>query len=81
MKLMIIFTFLYIVAFILVLIYVSFLINDVGPIFCSFSQIPYQLINGYNTTTVKFLGLIPLQTTLGQLSTDMPKLATVSSNI
>lgn len=60
MKLMIIFTFLYIVAFVLVIIYVSFLLKDVGPIFCSFSQIPYNILNGYNGTTVKFLGLVPL---------------------
>jgi hypothetical protein len=64
MKLMIIFTFLYIVAFILVIIYVSFLMNDVGNVFCSFSLIPYRLINGYNASTVKFLGLLALNSTL-----------------
>lgn len=60
MKLMVVFTFLYIVAFVLVLIYVSFTLNNVGPIFCSFADIPYKLINGYKGTTVKFLGLVPL---------------------
>lgn len=60
MKLMMIFTFIYLVTFILVLIYVGFLLNDVGVVFCSFSQIPYKLINGYNGSSIKFLGLMPL---------------------
>lgn len=38
--------------------------NDVGNVFCSFSLIPYRLINGYNASTVKFLGLLALNSTL-----------------
>jgi hypothetical protein len=39
------------------------------------------MINGYKGTTVKFLGLSPLISTLAALSVDLGKLNTVSSNI
>ena len=39
------------------------------------------MINGYKGNSIKFLGLVPLQTTLTNLGNDMSKFASVSSNI
>lgn len=81
MKLMVLFTFLYIVTFILVLIYVGFLLRDVTKIFCTFSLIPYKMINGFNGKEVKFVGLNPLEDTLTSLSGNLTKFSTLGNSI
>jgi hypothetical protein len=81
MKLMVVFTFLYTVTFILVLIYVGLMLKNVSKIFCTFSLIPYKMINGYTGQTVKFLGLNPLEDTLTSLSSSLTKFTTIGNNI
>lgn len=81
LKLMILFTFLYIVAFILVTIYASFIINNSQVIFCSFANIPYKIISGVNDSNRKFLGLTPLTDTLSLFSNNLSNFSSVSSNI
>jgi hypothetical protein len=81
MKLMVVFTFLYTVTFIMVLIYVGLLLRNVTEIFCQFSLIPHKMINGYNGKSVKFLGLTPLEETLVSLSSNLNKFALVGNNI
>jgi|688.fasta_scaffold2771774_1 hypothetical protein len=81
MKLMMLFTFFYVVAFILVIIYVAFVIKNVQTVFCSFSNIPYKMLNGNKEGNSKFLGLMPLTDTLITLSGSLGNFSSVSSNI
>lgn len=81
MKMMVLFTFLYLVTFILVIIYVAFVVKDVQVIFCSFANIPYKILNGNTEGTSKFLGLIPLTDTLTTLSANLGNFTTVGTNI
>ena len=78
---MVLFTFFYVVAFILVIIYISFVIKNVAVIFCSFANIPYKILNGNALGSSKFLGLIHLTDTLTTLSASLGKFTTVGSNI
>jgi hypothetical protein len=81
MKVMMLFTFLYVVAFVLVIIYVALVIRNVQTIFCSFANIPYRILNGNTDGKSVFLGLVPLVDTLKTLSTSLGNFTTVSSNI
>lgn len=77
----IIFFILYTVAFVLVVIYVSILLNNIQTPFCAISNIPYIILSGYNNGTVKFLGLAPFIGTLSNLSTAISNLGSVSTNV
>jgi hypothetical protein len=64
MGLMIVFFFLYAVALILVVIYVSIVLKQVQAPLCAFSQVPFTLLSGYNMSNITFIGLVPLKNSI-----------------
>ena len=81
LTILIVFFLFYTVAFVLVVIYTSIVLNQISQPFCSFATLPYLMLNGVNQPPVTFLGLVPLENSLTNLATALGGLSSIQSNI